>query len=121
MEITKGCKGCTAPTGLFKHRYGYECRHTQARYQNQPACKVRFIQKEGEKVFYYYGMRLRGFSPGCQPLVGFHHRMDDPTGRYHDVLVYTRELTEQELKAYELDFIQKGGKNEGYKKSTDES
>ena len=28
--------------------------------------------------------------------------MDDPTGRYHDVLVYTRELTEQELKAYEL-------------------
>lgn len=60
-------------------------------------------------MFYYYGMRLRGFSPGCQPLVGFHHRMDDLTGRYHDVLVYTRELTEQELKAYELDFIRKEG------------
>lgn len=46
-------------------------------------------------MFYYYGMRLRGSSPGCQLLVGFHHRMDDPTGRYHDVLVYTRgELTE---------------------------
>ena len=94
-----------AATGTFRHRKGYICKHTQAREQNQLACKVRFIQKEGETVFYYYGMRLRGFSPGCQPLVGFHHRMDDPTGRYHDVLVYTRELTEQELKAYELDFI----------------
>lgn len=50
-----------------------------------------------------YGMRLRGFSPGCQPMQGFVERLDDPTGRYHDVLIYDRKLTEQELADYELD------------------
>ena len=55
------------------------------------------------KKEYRYGMRLRGFSPGCQPMQGFVERLDDLTGRYHDVLIYDRELTEQELADYELD------------------
>lgn len=56
-------------------------------------------------VIYRYGMRLRGFSIGCQPKQGFFEREDDPTGKYWDIISYTRELTEQEVKQYELDFI----------------
>ena len=52
-----------------------------------------------------YGMRLRGFSLGCQPMNGFICRDDDTTGKYHDILVYDRQLTEQEIKDYELDAL----------------
>lgn len=61
---------------------------------------------------YYYGMRLRGCSPGCQPKKGLADVLPGYTVKqgkiyrlYHDVLVYNRELTEQELRDYELDFI----------------
>lgn len=54
---------------------------------------------------YIYGMRLRGFSIGCQPKKGFLRREDDTTGKYHDIIVYDRELTQQETADYELDFI----------------
>ena len=54
---------------------------------------------------YKYGMRLRGFSIGCQPMDGFVERLDDPSNRYHDILVYDRPLTEKEVADYELDFI----------------
>lgn len=53
-----------------------------------------------------YGMRLRGFSPGCQPMTGFVERRNDPQRKYHDLLVYDRELTEKEMQDYELDFVQ---------------
>ena len=52
-----------------------------------------------------YGMRLRGFSPGCQPMTGLIRREDDTTGKYHDILVYDGQLTEQEIKDYELDAL----------------
>lgn len=52
-----------------------------------------------------YGMRLRGFSPGCQPMRGLIERKDDPTGRYYDILVYAERLPEEEAAAYELDYI----------------
>ena len=52
---------------------------------------------------YKYGMRLRGFSPGCQPKKGFVAREDDPSGRYYDILAYDRPLTKDELEDYELD------------------
>lgn len=55
---------------------------------------------------YKYGMRLRGFSIGCQPMRGLDRREDDDTGRYHDILIYNRELTEDELRDYELDRIE---------------
>ena len=51
---------------------------------------------------YRYGMRLRGFSIGCQPK-GVIERMDDPSGRYYDILAYDRQLTKKELEDYELD------------------
>ena len=54
---------------------------------------------------YRYGMRLRGFSIGCQPMDGFVERQDDASGMYHDILVYDRQLTQEELDEYELDWI----------------
>lgn len=53
---------------------------------------------------YRYGMRLRGFSLGCQPK-GVKKRLDDTTGKYHDIIEYDRQLTQQEIKEYELDFL----------------
>ena len=53
------------------------------------------------KKLYAYGMRLRGYSPGCQPKDGFVCRLD--SDMYHDILLYDRKLTEQELRDYELD------------------
>jgi hypothetical protein len=55
--------------------------------------------------WYYYGMRLRGFSIGCLPKEGYIDRRDDDTGKYRDILIYNRELTEDEIQAYNLDFI----------------
>lgn len=52
-----------------------------------------------------YGMRLRGFSPGCQPVEGFIERLDDPKRRYHDILVYDRRLSGREVMDYELDYL----------------
>lgn len=54
---------------------------------------------------YLYGMRLRGFSLGCQPMKGIIERRDDKTGKYYDILAYGRKLTEQELEEYELDYV----------------
>lgn len=52
---------------------------------------------------YKYGMRLRGFSPGCQPKDGFVRREDDTMGDYYDIIVYNRPLGINELYDYELD------------------
>ena len=52
-----------------------------------------------------YGMRLRGFAPMCQPMDGLLGREDDQSGKYHDILVYNRELTAAEMADYELDCI----------------
>lgn len=52
---------------------------------------------------HYYGMRLRGCAPMCQPK-GF-TRLDDTTGRYHDLLAYDHKLTDEETAAYELDYL----------------
>lgn len=54
---------------------------------------------------YRYGMRLRGFAPMCQPKEGLLHREDDLTGKYYDIIVYNRKLTDKEIRDYELDFI----------------
>lgn len=55
--------------------------------------------------YYMYGMRLRGFSIGCQPNDGFIDRIDDRTGRYHDIIIYNRKLSDEETEQYELDRI----------------
>ena len=54
---------------------------------------------------YKYGMRLRGFSIGCQPMKGFDHREDDPHGKYWDIIVYREPLNERDIREYELDYI----------------
>lgn len=60
---------------------------------------------------YRYGMRLRGFSIGCQPKEGLLRREDSHSDRYYDILVYGRPLTEQECREYELDDLQDGKLN----------
>ena len=56
-----------------------------------------------------YGMRLRGFAPGCQPKEGFLLAADDNAfGKYHDLLVYNRKLTDKEVDDYELDYLGEG-------------
>ena len=60
-------------------------------------------------MIYKYGMRLRGFSIGCQPKKGFIERMDDPSGRYYDILAYDRQLSDYELEDYDLDYLRNGG------------
>lgn len=49
---------------------------------------------------YYYGMRLRGFSVGCQPMKGFIRRED--SSEFWDVIVYDRELTAEEIRHFSL-------------------
>lgn len=56
------------------------------------------------KVF-IYGMRLRGFSIGCQPTKNLIYRKDDNTKKYYDLLVYDVKLTDKEIEDYELDYI----------------
>ena len=53
-----------------------------------------------------YGMRLRGFSPGCQPQEGLFGTVGEEavkTTKYHDILLYNRRLTKQEREDYDLD------------------
>ena len=57
------------------------------------------------KPIYLYGMRLRGFSLGCQPMEGLIERTDDVLQEYHDILIYDRPLSKKEIRDYELDFI----------------
>ena len=54
---------------------------------------------------YTYGMRLRGFSIGCQPKEGFVKRRDDISGLYYDILSYSRPLTDKEVNDCELDYL----------------
>lgn len=65
---------------------------------------VEQLRRDG-LLLYYYGMRLRGFSIGCQPKEGFVERRDDDTGKYYDILIYNRPLTDKELADYELDYL----------------
>ena len=64
---------------------------------------------------YVYGMRLRGFSPGCQPIDGLIGLADYAssiwdTKRYCDCLEYSRPLTKKELADYELDYVGEGAR-----------
>ena len=57
---------------------------------------------------YKYGMRLRGFSIGCQPMKNFWERQDDNGNydrRYHDILLYTEKLADEDLRNYELYYL----------------
>ena len=58
-----------------------------------------------DKITYYkYGMRLRGFSPGAQPMQGL-VGVESGRDRYHDILIYSRPLNDHEQEGYELDYL----------------
>lgn len=57
---------------------------------------------------YKYGMRLRGFSIGCQPMGGLVDAQDDASGVYWSILWYSRKLTDAEVRNYELDYLGTG-------------
>lgn len=61
-----------------------------------------------------YGMRLRGYSIGCQPKKGLIDVLEPYDNNYYNVLVYDRELTESEMEDYELDFIMKNEKADSW-------
>ena len=54
---------------------------------------------------FLYGMKLRGFSIGCQPRDGFLERRDDIRCMYWDILAYSHKLSDSELKNYDLNYI----------------
>lgn len=53
-----------------------------------------------------YGMRLRGFAPMCQPMKGLIRAEEDESGKYWNILVYDRELNDEEIREYELEKIE---------------
>ena len=53
---------------------------------------------------YKYGMRLRGFSIGCQPMNGLID-WQDTEGKYYSELTYRRKLSTEECEQYDLDFL----------------
>ena len=55
-------------------------------------------------MYYVYGMRLRGFSPGCQPMEGLVEWLDGDVD-YYNILIYSRKLTVKELEDYELQYL----------------
>lgn len=55
---------------------------------------------------YMYGMRLRPFSIGCQPMSGL-IKATDGDKKYWNILFYDRKLSEKELRDYELDYLGK--------------
>lgn len=63
---------------------------------------LEYIANHPFSAEYRYGMRLRGYSPGAQPK-GVLRREDDSSGKYHDIIVYGRQLSAAEVASYELD------------------
>ncbi len=59
------------------------------------------------KILYTYGMRLRGYSIGCQPKDGLVAVDDDIFNEYHNVLIYKRKLSDKECSDYDLDYLGK--------------
>ena len=58
----------------------------------------------GNRVF-MYGMRLRPFSIGCQPMDGLIRVEEDKTGKYWNILFYANPLNDHEQDGYELDYL----------------
>ena len=66
--------------------------------------------EKGKHMIYEYGMRLRPFSIGCQPMNGLINVKPERiigSRHYWNILVYSRELTDKELRDYELDDLSK--------------
>ena len=53
-----------------------------------------------------YGMKQRGFSPGCQPMNGLLYSSLDLTYKYYAILTYDRELSDVEMDLYDLEKVE---------------
>lgn len=91
VRLPKGTKEVILSTGMSVNEYVIRA-------------VVEQLQRDGI-IKSRYGMRLRGFAPGCQPMDGFCERTDDPEKKYWDILIYDRMLTEKECNDYELDYL----------------
>ena len=60
-----------------------------------------------QKILYTYGMRLRGYSIGCQPKEGLVTVSEDILDEYHNILYYDHKLSEEVCEIYELDYLGK--------------
>ena len=54
---------------------------------------------------YAYGMKMRGFSIGCQPKEGFLECVNDVSDTFYDILIYSRKLSKKEETKYELVYL----------------
>lgn len=63
------------------------------------------LRKTRKIKHYQYGMIFRGYSIGCQPKQGLIKVSEDIHNVFHDILIYNRKLTDEEIKEYELEFI----------------
>ena len=54
---------------------------------------------------FVYGMKLRGFDLGNQPMAGLVEHRPDPTGKYWDIVCYTYMLSGEEMRQYDLAYI----------------
>lgn len=61
-------------------------------------------------MLFYYGMRQRGCAPGCQPKEGFVEQIADPSGRYYDIIYYSKKLSFRDERYYDLVFLGMEGK-----------
>lgn len=57
------------------------------------------------EMMYVYGMKERGCSLGTQPKDGLDSFTESADPKYYDILYYTRELTKEEIRDYELDYL----------------
>lgn len=57
------------------------------------------------RELFIYGMRCRGYSPGCQPMEGLVGVEDDPLREYHDVLLYEGKMPRETQEHFDLDFL----------------
>ena len=52
-----------------------------------------------------YGMRSRGYAPGCQPKGVIYWTDCTHSERYHSIIAYAEKLLQKEERQYELDYI----------------
>lgn len=57
-------------------------------------------------IVYVYGMRLREYGIGCQPMKGLvYYEYTCEGNEYYSYLFYDRKLADEEMKQYDLDFL----------------
>ena len=55
-------------------------------------------------IYYVYGMRLRGYGPGCQPMQNLIH-VKKGDKQYWNYLVYSVKLPQKMEHHYDLDYL----------------